>query len=178
MPAAAAPVVLYVAVSLDGFIADADGGIGWLSQAEGGGDYGYGAFLATVGALVMGRATYDQVRTFGPWPYAEQPTYVLTHRPPDADAPPGVTFTDAEPAALLERIRAAHRGAIWLVGGGQTVAAFRAADAIDAYEVAVIPTLLGAGLPLFPGALPPQRLRLTGSEAFPTGVVMLRYARP
>ena len=69
---------LYIAQSLDGYIADADGGVGWLEAAGGGEDYGYDAFFRGVGALAMGAATYEQLLSWGVWPYADVPTWVFT----------------------------------------------------------------------------------------------------
>ena len=78
-------IILYIAVSVDGYIADADGGVGWLPSGDGGGDdYGYAGFYAGVDAIVMGRRTYEQVRGFGvAWPYPGKPAYVFTNRAAD-----------------------------------------------------------------------------------------------
>ena len=78
-------ITLYIAASVDGYIADAAGGVGWLPSGDGGGDdYGYAGFYAGVYAIVMGRRTYEQVRGFGvPWPYPGKPAYVFTNRVPD-----------------------------------------------------------------------------------------------
>ncbi|MFO0876528.1 MAG: dihydrofolate reductase family protein [Gemmataceae bacterium] len=165
-----AKAVYYVASSVDGYIAAPDGGVDWLapfqSPAE---DYGYAAFLATVGGLIMGRRTYDQVLGFGPWPYPGKPCRVVTSRPLP-DAPP-----DVLPAAGPTEAAAALSGRIWLVGGSQLFEAYRAAGLIEEYIVTVVPVLLGAGVPLFrPG--PGGRLRLLACHSFPGGVVQLRYA--
>ena len=92
---------LYIAASVDGYIADANGGVTWLPSGDSNGnDYGYAAFYASVDALLMGRRTYDQVLTFGEWPYPGKPAYVFTRHPPAA-APPGVEFVSADPAGFL-----------------------------------------------------------------------------
>lgn len=161
---------LYVAQSLDGYIADADGGVGWLDRFHGAGtDYGYADFLASVGALAMGRATYDQVRTFGDWPY-HKPTFVFTRRPLP-DPPPGVHATDADPAAFLSE----QQDDVWLVGGAALVRSFREAGALGEIVLTVLPVLLGDGVPLFDGAQPPADLALVSSETFPGGAVQLTY---
>ncbi|MEM6335321.1 MAG: dihydrofolate reductase family protein [Bacteroidota bacterium] len=170
-------VTLYIAQSLDGYIADVDGGIGWLDAvAAEGEDYGYEAFMAGVDALVMGRATYDQVRGFGVWPYGERPTAVLTSRPPDDDPPAGVTFMSRAPDSVLQAFpKNAH---VWLVGGAGVIDAFQRADAIDRYVISVVPTLLGDGIPMFRAGQQERTLRLTGSKSFPSGLAQLTYERP
>ena len=161
---------LYVAQSLDGYIADADGGVGWLDAFHGAGtDYGYAAFLASVGALAMGRATYEQVRGFGAWPYAK-PTFVFARRRLP-DPPPGVRATDADPTAFL----AEQQEDVWLVGGAALVRSFRKAGALDEIVLTILPVLLGDGLPLFDGPQPPADLALVSSDSFPGGAVQLTY---
>lgn len=175
-----AQIKLYIATSLDGYVADREGGIGWLPEIDpaSGEDFGYAAFLAGIGALAMGRATYEQVRGFGAWPYVGRPTLVLSTRPPDPGAPGGVEFADGPVEALAERLRAlAGDGDVWLVGGGATVAAFRAAGLIDEYLLTVVPVLLGGGVPLFaplPGG-DPAPLHLRAARPLAGGVVQLEY---
>ena len=167
-------VRLYIALSLDGFIADRDGGIGWLDNnvdpAEG--DYGYADFYDSVGALAMGRTTYDQVLGFGDWPYPDKPTYAFTHHPPGSEHPDVQFVTD--PARFVTDAPWGE-GDLWLVGGGKLIAAFRAAGLIDEYILTILPVLLGDGLPLFPGAQPETALQLKEVRHWPSGVVQLRY---
>lgn len=168
-------VRLYIALSLDGYIADRDGGVAWLDNhvdaAEG--DYGYADFYESVGALAMGRTTYDQVLGFGDWPYPGKPTYVFTHDGPDTTHPHAQFVTDA-PARFVADASWGE-GDLWLVGGGQLVAAFREAGLIDEYVLTVVPVLLGAGVPLFAGEQPEAALRLADVQHWPSGVVQLRY---
>ncbi len=166
-------IVYYVAASLDGYIADADGGVGWLPEGDPD-DYGYSDFYAGVDALVMGRRTYDQVLTFGEWPYAGKPTYVFTSNPP-ADNPHGVEFVGASPTEFAQSVAARYSGAVWLVGGANLAEQFRSAGLIDEYLVFVIPVILGRGVPLFGGDAPPTSLRLESAQTYDDGFVMLRY---
>ncbi len=170
-------VALYIATSLDGFIADRDGGVGWLDAVatESGEDYGYADFYASVGALVMGRVTYEQVLGFGDWPYPGKPTFVFSHAPPEGEHP-DVTFVSGDPAEVVASLREQVDGDLWLVGGGGLVASFRAAGLIDEYILSVIPVLLGEGIPLFEGAQPHAALRLVEAQSYASGVVQLRYA--
>jgi dihydrofolate reductase len=142
--------------SLDGFVADAHASLDWMLAVDHDpdGPGGFAAFDVTVGALVMGRTTYDWVdaalaRDGVAWPH-RQPTWVLTHRDPPAvvpDAP--ITFTDA----ALDEVAAAMREAAgdldcWVVGGGVVATAFAEAGLLDEVIVAIAPVVLGAGTPL------------------------------
>lgn len=163
---------LYMATSLDGYIADAEGGIDWLNEYETGVDYGTEAFMAEVDTLIMGRATFDQVRGFGAWPYGGKRVFVLTSRP-IADAPEGVEGT-SDLAGLIAELR--EDGArVWIVGGPTAVDGCRAMGALDTVELFVMPVLLGAGIPLFGGEADALGLHLVSVDAYETGAVALRY---
>lgn len=165
---------LYVAVSLDGCLADAQGGVGWLAPFEAE-DYGLAGFLAEVGAVLTGRTTYDQARGFGDWPYAGKRVVVLTHRPLDRDPPAGVEAASGDIAAVLARLRAETPGDIWLLGGAATARRCLAEGLVDSLEVFVMPVTLGAGIRLFAEAGPPRDWRLAAALPHPNGVVALRY---
>lgn len=172
-------VRLYIATSLDGYIADRDGGVGWLdafppSGADG--DYGYAEFYASIDCVVMGRKTYEQALTFGEWP-ERKPTYVFSHDPPEG-APPRVEFIKDDPAKFIAKLWAQDqedKGDVWLMGGGKLIASFRERGLIDEYILSVIPVLLGEGLPLFEGSQPQALLRLLATQVYTNGVVQLRY---
>lgn len=166
-------IAYYVAASLDGYIADANGGVDWLPQGESD-DYGYMQFYAGVDALLMGRRTYDQVLEFGQWPYAGKPTYIFTGHPPD-DNPYDVQFVAAEPAEFARTTMAGYSGTVWLVGGANLAEQFRRAGLIDEYLVHVIPVVLGRGIPLFGGDAEPTVLTLSETKTYPDGLVLLSY---
>jgi dihydrofolate reductase len=187
------PEIIYcVAASLDGFIATPDGGISWLAPFETlGEDYGYEAFYASIDALLLGSRTYEQVLTFESWPYPGKPCWVFSRRSL-APARPEVRVTAESPREVATELDALGSHKTWLVGGGRLAGAFEAAGLITEYIVAIIPVLLGAGIPLFsvphaelPG-LPQgsktfpdgQALRLAAHSVYPNGVVQLRYSRP
>ncbi|MEL6614894.1 MAG: dihydrofolate reductase family protein [Bacteroidota bacterium] len=166
-------VTLYIAQSLDGIIADADGGVDWLPHPPEGEDLGYGAFWQTVDALAMGRATYDQIRGWGAWPYESRPTVVFSSRPPDDDPPAGVRFASGDVAAALDTLPPeAH---VWCVGGAELAARFLAAGALDAVHLFIVPVLLGGGVRLWREGLPRTALRLDWTREHAGGVEM-RYA--
>ncbi|MCX7891218.1 MAG: dihydrofolate reductase family protein [Burkholderiales bacterium] len=167
------PVRLFIATSLDGCIARADGRVDWLFTD---GDYGYAAFYDAVDTVIMGRRTYDDVLGSGPYPYPGKAGFVFSHSPPAA-APEHVTFVSGPPAALVARLREAQGKALWLVGGAGLVASFLDADLVDEIIVSVHPRILGAGIPLFPRQGRELALELAGVTPFPSGLVQLRYAR-
>lgn len=162
---------LYMATSLDGMIADAEGGVGWLNRWDDV-DYGTPEFMASVDTLIMGRTTYDQVIGFGAWPYAGKRVFVLTSRP-IADAPADVEGT-SDIAGLVAELRD-DAAQVWIVGGAQTAAACIAVGAVDTIELFLMPVLLGEGVPLFAGDGPELPLALRETRAWPNGVVGLIY---
>lgn len=169
-------VVLYIAASADGYIADQDGGVDWLEafQQEGE-DYGYSAFYETVGAVIMGTATYQQVLTFGSWPYAGVESYVMTRQSGLPRPAESIRFYAGAPGDLVGDLKARLEKDIWLVGGGKLVTSFARANLIDEYRVYLMPLLLGSGIPLYHPFEPGRRLRLIDHCVYPDGVVMLRY---
>ena len=171
------PIVsYYVAASLDGFIAGADGGVDWLPQGDSE-DYGYADFYGRVDALAMGRRTYDQVLGFGEWPYAGKATYVFTGNPP-RDNPHGVEFVGCSAGDFVSDIASRYGGTIWLVGGANLALQFHRAGLIDEYLIHLIPVILGNGIPLLGGDASPAHLRLINSHTYDDGIVMLHYRTP
>ena len=161
----------YIAMSLDGCIADADGGIGWLSDfAVEGEDNGYAAFYETIDALIMGRSTYDVVAGFGDWPYPGKPSAVLTSRPVATER--GDVFAAASPADAVARLKDARR--VWVMGGGATQRAMLDAGFFDEIRVFVVPVILGGGPPLFTDGRR-NKLRRTHTKEWPGGLVELAY---
>lgn len=168
-------VAYYVAASLDGYIATPEGGIDWLKPYETAHeDYGYAAFYASVDAVLMGSHTFEQCLTFDRWPYADKPCWVFSARR-YGRVPPGVTITNEPPAQLLAGLRSQWLKRAWLVGGGKLAASFAAHELIDEYIVAVIPVLLGRGIPLLDGAPLRAELNLVDAKRYASGVMQLRY---
>ncbi len=165
---------IYIAVSLDGFIATPEGGVEWLEPYPAD-DFGFAGFLDGIGTIVMGRTTYDQALGFGPWAYDRQRTVVLTSRPLD-DPPPGVQPWSGDVVALAGDLKAGNAGDIWLLGGARSIGQFLENDLVDRLELFVIPVLLGEGIALFDGACRPAPLHLESATPFPKGVVQLIYS--
>jgi dihydrofolate reductase len=162
---------VYIATSLDGYIARPDGRLDWLSAFEQSGeDYGYKAFFGSVDALVIGRKTYDVVLGFERWPYEDKRCVVVTHAPPPAKH--GETFHSGPLELLLGQLSSQGVRRVY-VDGGALIRSFLADDLIDDVTLSVIPVLLGAGLPLFGGV--ERRMTFVSSRSFPSGLVQLSY---
>ena len=169
----ASDVVAYLAVSLDGFIAESDGSVSFLDDF-GSDEFGFDDFIAGIGASVMGSTTYEQVLDFG-WPYGDTPTLVLTSRelevPDDAD----VTFSRERTGDAIRAFATEVDRRIWVIGGGKVVTAALQAGVVDTLELYIMPVVLGSGVPLFtePCKAP---LLLLEVQSFSNGVVKLVYA--
>ncbi|MEE9161911.1 MAG: dihydrofolate reductase family protein [Candidatus Neomarinimicrobiota bacterium] len=170
-------VILYIATSLDGYIARPDGSVAWLSTYDRDDeDYGYAEFYGSIDALVMGSKTYEQVLGFGDWPYAGRPTYVLSRR--DLEHQRGeVTIAPTRPDSLLQKLDAVGHKRVWLVGGAELAASFGKQGLIDEYIITIVPIVLGGGIPLFPSPGNEEQLELLKSKQYSSGLVQLQYGR-
>jgi dihydrofolate reductase len=164
-------VILFIATSLDNYIAGPAGEIDWLFTDQ---DYGYTPFLAGVDTLLMGRKSYELCLTLGPWAWPGRTTYVFS-RSRAGEATEHARFTAEPPAELVARLRAEPGRHLWLLGGGELNAAFFAAGLVDEVVISIHPLLLGAGIALASRPIPRQQLALRTCETFPTGLVQLTY---
>jgi len=169
---------VFIATSLDGFIARPDGGLDWLnsSSREDAEDYGYRKFMDTVDVLVMGRNTYEKVLTFDEWPYGTRRVVVLSHRSLHIPAPIAgfVEAMSCSPDELVDRLSA--RGATHLyVDGGKTIQRFLDAGLIQRLIITRVPVLIGDGIPLFGSLQKDIGLRHIGTRVFPGGLEQSEY---
>lgn len=166
----------YIAVSLDGYIADTQGGVEWL-DAYFTPELHFDKFIKSIGVTVMGRTTYDWTATHG-GNESYGRTIVLTHRPLK-DAPPHVETFHGDIGKLAGRLRRELKGTgkdIWLIGGGSSISEFHAQGLVDRWELYTIPVLLGDGIPLFPKHTRGlEGLRLTHSHTFKNGIIEAWY---
>ena len=165
---------VFIATSLDGYIARANDDLDWLPPG-GGEEHGYEAFMATVDALVIGRRTFEKVLTFDAWPYGEKPVFVLSTRSlaaaPEAAVVEHLTGPLATVPSRLEA-RGIHHA---YVDGGITVQGFLRAGLIQRLIITRIPVLLGDGIPLF-GPLPHDvALRHVTTRQYASGLVQSEY---
>lgn len=171
---------VFVATSLDGYIARPNGDLDWLpanGEAFEGEDYGFTEFINTVDAHVIGRRTFEKVLTFaGPWPYGQKPVIVLTSRTtglPSLPAPT-VEYMRGSPSEIV--IRMDQRGARHLyVDGGITVQRFLEARLIQCLIINRIPIILGSGIPLFGPVKGDIKLRPVWTRQYPAGFVQTEY---
>lgn len=165
-------VTLFIATSLDGYIAGPDDDLSWLFTDA---DYGFSSFFAGVDTLVMGRGTYDVVRTMGPWPYEGKTTIVVSRKGDVKVETPETEVYSADLPGLLNHLGSDGRKNVWLVGGGELVRSFLAQGLLDRITVSLHPVLLGDGVPLFPGGFPRTMLLLESTKEFDGGLVRLDY---
>ncbi len=159
---------VFIATSLDGFIARKDGSLDWLELAAGDpDDHGYTGFMASVDTLVVGRGTYDTVLGFPEWPYAGKRVVVMTHRP--VELRHGAEAFAGTPHELVATLAGASR---IYVDGGNVIRQFLDAGLIDDITLSLIPIVLGDGIPLFGGR--EHRFELESHAAWPSGLVQLR----
>ena len=178
---------VYIACSLDGFIAGPNDDLSWLPGADGDeggldptqdpGAVGFEDFLADVGALLMGRSTYDAVAGFGgPWPYGDRPVLVATHRPLETPAP-SVRAVSGDIEELVATARAAAGGKDVYLDGGRMIRQAMDAELVDELIVTLAPVLLGEGHALFAGVTRRHALEFTGHYRHAGGMLQL-HARP
>ena len=173
-------VSVYIATSLDGFIARKEGNIDWLNEANSvvpdGEDCGFQAFMASVDTLIMGRKTFEKVLSFGQWPYEKTPVAVLSrhplHSPPDV--PGTVTHSSELPHALLERLSKEGVEHVY-VDGGAAIQSFLYDNLVDEITITVIPVLLGEGISLFGSLEKDVSLTHVRTQAFEFGFVQSTY---
>ena len=170
---------VFIATSLDGFIARPDGKLDWLIRPEHEGeDHGYDAFMADIDAIVMGRGTYEAVMGFDAWPF-DKPVLVLSRTLAATPVPDSlreqVTFADLSPQAAMDHMARLGAARVY-VDGGQIVQAFLRAGLVADIILSRIPVLIGSGRSLF-GALDRDLpLIHQATTAFPSGLVQSRYA--
>ena len=165
---------VFIATSLDGFIARPDGGIDWL-PVGGGEPHGFAEFMASVDALVMGRNTYETVLPFDPWPYGDKPVFVLSSGTL-APAPRGavVEHMSGPPPAIVSRLAARGVRHIY-VDGGVTIQRFLQAGLIQRLIITRIPVLLGSGIPLFGPLERDVLLKHVATRSLGSGLVQSEY---
>ena len=175
-------IVVYIATSADGYIARPDGDVEWLNRRPDTVDYGMHKFYRTIDTILWGRKTYDWLLNY----YKKKKSkskmfdtkvanYVFSRKPPKSAPPPGVEFVSESPKAFAKRLRAEPGKHIWMMGGGELIASFLDAGEIDEFDIHVIPTLIGEGIPLIAPRHRDVPLRLQSVRNYPDSVVRLRY---
>ncbi len=170
---------VFIATSLDGFIARSDGGLDWLDAANAtvpeGEDCGYAAFSESVDAMIMGRNTYEKVLSFGQWPYTK-PVIVLSRNkmviPEELRST--VSHSSESPQELCDRLSSEGVKQLY-IDGGITIQRFMAAGLVDDLTITLIPVILGEGIPLFGGLEQDIPLKHVSTTSYDFGFVQLVY---
>ncbi len=168
---------VYIATTLDGFIARLNGDLDWLPQdGSGDEDYGYHSFMDSIDTLIMGRKSFEKVLTFGDWPYGDKHVVVLSRTNPTVpdELKNIVEVSNLPPTALVEHLAQAGYKHLY-IDGGVTIQSFLDASQIQEIIITVIPILIGQGLPLF-GPLPQDiKLKHVHTQTYESGFVQLKY---
>ena len=169
-------VVVHIATSADGYIARPDGDLEWLtSRPAPKGFYGMNAFMKSIDTKVLGRKTYEVSLQMGAKFNASERTIVFSRHAPPQGAPSGVEFANEAIGPFVNRLRAQPGKDIWLMGGGDLIAAFLDEQSIDEFVISVAPVFIGDGIPLIARRHRHVPLDLLSSERFEDGLVQLRY---
>lgn len=166
-------IILYIATSLDGFIAKEDGNIDWLTKYENSGeDYGFKELYDTIGTVLVGGTTYKQIEDA----YKGKEVYVFSETKSKQKAD-NVHFVSGDVKEIVHDLKLGNNKNIWLVGGAALVNQFLNADLIDEYIITIIPILLGKGISLFQGKNPESNLTVFNVKQYDSGLVQLRYVK-
>lgn len=172
-------ISLFIAISLDGYIAKPNNDLSFLKIVEKEGeDYGYAKFTSAIDTLIVGRKTYDYVlKEIGSSHYdnGERDIYVITRTPKPNKG--RVTFYTGDIAELVKKLKSENGKDIYCDGGAEVINELLKLDLIDEYIISIIPILLGNGTRLFKDGRPEQLLELLSSKSFDTGLMQLHYKR-
>lgn len=175
-------VILYIAISLDGYIADSRGSVGWISGQDENLEMEdtFTPFFSNVDTVIMGRNTYDQVANeLSPdqWPYEGATTYVLTNRIDTTARSENIRFRNTDACRLVDELKQESGDKdIWICGGAEVAQRLISNNRIDVYHLAIIPTLLGSGIRLFGTTAQKIDLELKGTKEY-NGIVEAVYSR-
>lgn len=166
-------ISIYIAMSIDGYIARQDGGLDWLQYGHTGDeDYGFKKFINNIDVIVLGRNTYEVVSAFAEWPYKDKKVIVLS-RSLQAVREEAELFSGQLPelASKLHSMGCKH---VW-VDGGVTVSKFLEAGLVDDITISIIAKILGSGIPLFSTMQKEHNCHLVSTQSYPSGLVQLKY---
>ena len=170
-------VIVYIATSLDGYIAKPNDDLSFLSiVAQEGEDYGYADFIKTVDTVILGRKTYDWVMTQVPeFPHADKDSFVITRTAKPASGK--TNFYTGNLKDLVSGLKNRQGKNIFIDGGAEIVNELLKEDLIDEFIISVIPILVGNGIKLFQDGRPEHQLELIATKQFEKGLAQLHYRR-
>jgi dihydrofolate reductase len=170
-------VILFIAISADGYIAKPGDDISFLSIVEQPDqDYGYGDFIKTVDTVILGRRTYEKILNItDEFPHRNKECFIITNTSRPAEG--NITFYNGDLRTLIMRLKATPGNHIFVNGGSMIVNELMKLDLIDEFIISIIPVLLGDGIPLFNDGRPEINLKLVDVRSFNTGLVQLHYIK-
>ncbi|MCF2442658.1 dihydrofolate reductase family protein [Dyadobacter sp. CY345] len=170
-------VILYIATSLDGYIASPDDNLDFLSVVEQEGeDYGYAQFIETVDTVIVGRKTYDKVLSMGfDFPHSDKESYIITRTPKPAIG--NIQFYTEDVKTLVLKLKEQQGKNIFVDGGAEVVNLLLKDNLIDEFCISIIPVLLGDGIRLFQDNRPELPLKFVRSETFKSGLIQVWYQK-
>ena len=166
-------VILFIATSLDGYIASKDGSVDWLFTDN---DYGTTVFIKSVDTILMGRKTYEQAVEFGLEFYKGKKIYVFT-KSKKLKSIGGVEIIHEDAASLTQKLTRKKGKDIWLMGGRELNSSLQRKNLIDEYNLFVHPIILGRGIPLFTNPAGISKLKLKSYKKFSSGLVRINYSK-
>lgn len=166
-------VILYIAQSLDGFIARKNGNLDWLYGVHSDGDAGFSAFYKTISTMVMGRGTYEHLMTMvDEFPHKDRECFVFSRN--ERESLDYLTYTSEDVSSFVSRLQDEEGSDIWLAGGGDLLADFLDADLIDEFIISYAPVMIGEGIPMYPRAVKETKLKLIEQKTYGQ-FVQVRY---
>jgi dihydrofolate reductase len=168
-------IILYIATSIDGYIADQNGNVDWLPQpTEVAEDFGYESLLERIKIIIMGSKSYEQILTFGDWTWKDKETYVFSSKSSKAPCD-NIFFEHSMAADFITKLKLAKpEKDVWLLGGAQLIKSFANDKLIDECVITVIPTKLGQGISL---ELPYEDFKLLRCQKFKSEIVQNFYEK-
>ncbi|WP_162051566.1 dihydrofolate reductase family protein [Pontibacter pamirensis] len=172
--------VLYIAASLDGYIARPDGSTAWLHDeiyTIKGEDFGYSEFLQTIDTTLMGHSTYKVVLGFDmPFPYPDKANYVFSRSSGHTDTE-HVKYISTDAAEYIQKLKQKPGKDIWLIGGGQLNTLLLNHNLIDEIILTYVPRVLGEGIPLFAPGAQETKLKVHSSKSYDNGFVQVKLGK-
>jgi dihydrofolate reductase len=170
-------IILYIAISLDGYIAKPNDDLSFLSIVDKEGeDYGYFDFIKSVDTVIEGRKTYDWIMKQVPeYPHADKKSYIITRTPKESIG--NTTFYTGNLKELITELKNQEGKDVFIDGGAQLVNSLLKDNLIDEFIISVIPILVGNGIKLFEDERPEQKLTLINTKSYDTGLVQIHYKK-
>jgi dihydrofolate reductase len=172
-------LILYIASSLDGYIATPEHSVEWLENLENpdGNDYGYHDFMNQIDTVIMGRKTYEIIKGFGAdWPYSSCETHIMTRQTDLEITSPNTSIIQGDIFAEISKMKQVwSEKNIWFIGGGLAIRSLLEHQCIDEIMLFTVPVLLGHGIPLFPESRKGVNLSLIEHRSYPSGMLFAHY---